>query len=120
MKSKSLILASILAISTTAFAQTTVPADKAAPGGPAASRPAPPPGGPHGGPGGPRGPHEDGKSWTRAEAMAKAGQHFDRIDTNKDGVVSPEERKAAHEQMRAMHEKRAGYKSGADETQKAR
>lgn len=116
MKSKSLVLASILAISTAAFAQTTVPAEKAAPGAPSASRPAPPP---HG-PGGPRGPHDEGKSWTRAEALAKAGEHFDRADTNKDGVVSPDERKAAHEKMRAMHEQRKGGKPGEMEAQKAR
>lgn len=116
MKSKSLVLASILAISTAAFAQAPMPAEKAAPGGPAASRPAPPP---HG-PGGPRGPHDEGKSWTRAEALAKASEHFDRADTNKDGVVTPEERKAAHEKMRAMHEKRMGGKPGAEENMKAR
>lgn len=36
-----------------------------------------------------------------AEAIALPMAHFERADTNKDGTISPEERKAAHEKMRA-------------------
>lgn len=36
-----------------------------------------------------------------AEALAVPMAHFDKVDTNKDGTISPEERKAAHEKMRA-------------------
>jgi Ca2+-binding EF-hand superfamily protein len=36
-----------------------------------------------------------------AEALAMPMAHFDKADTNKDGTISPEERKAAHEKMRA-------------------
>ena len=49
-----------------------------------------------------------------------ASAAFDRADTNHDGVVSPDERKAAHEKMRAMHEQRKGGKPGEMEAQKAR
>lgn len=76
MKKMSLAFASILAVSTAAFAQTPPPA----------------------GPGGPDG--REMKSITRAEALAKAGAHFDKIDTNKDGVIDAAERKAAHENRR--------------------
>jgi Ca2+-binding EF-hand superfamily protein len=37
-----------------------------------------------------------------AEAQQLALQHFDRADLNHDGVVSPEERKQAHQLMRAQ------------------
>lgn len=36
-----------------------------------------------------------------AEALAMPMAHFDKADANKDGTISPEERKAAHEKMRA-------------------
>lgn len=36
-----------------------------------------------------------------AEAIALPMAHFDKADANKDGTISPEERKAAHEKMRA-------------------
>lgn len=36
-----------------------------------------------------------------AEALAKPMAHFDKVDANKDGTITPEERKAAHEKMRA-------------------
>lgn len=105
MKSTALIFASILAVSTAAFAQAPSTAEHAAPGThPRAERPH------HGG--GDHGPREGGKSWTRADAMARAGEHFDRVDTNKDGVVDPTERKAAHQKMRAMHEQRKAGKPG--------
>jgi Ca2+-binding EF-hand superfamily protein len=45
---------------------------------------------------------------TREEFTAAAASHFDKIDANKDGSVSPEERKAAHEKMRAMMQARKG------------
>ena len=37
-----------------------------------------------------------------AEALAKPMARFDMADANKDGTITPEERKAAHEKMRAM------------------
>lgn len=36
-----------------------------------------------------------------AEALVKPMAHFDKVDANKDGTITPEERKAAHEKMRA-------------------
>ncbi len=36
-----------------------------------------------------------------AEAIALPMAHFEKADANKDGAISPEERKAAHEKMRA-------------------
>ncbi len=45
----------------------------------------------------------DGKI-SKAEAQANAPrlfEHFDQIDTNKDGFITPEEMKAAHEARRA-------------------
>ena len=36
-----------------------------------------------------------------AEALARSMAHFDKVDANKDGTITPEERKAAHEKMRA-------------------
>ena len=36
-----------------------------------------------------------------AEAIALPMAHFEKADANKDGTISPEERKAAHEKMRA-------------------
>jgi Ca2+-binding EF-hand superfamily protein len=41
----------------------------------------------------------DGKV-TLAEARARPLEHFDRVDTNKDGTLSPEERRATRKKMR--------------------
>lgn len=38
-----------------------------------------------------------------AEAQAAALAHFDRADLNRDGSLTPEERRQARQQMRAMH-----------------
>lgn len=46
--------------------------------------------------------NKDGKV-TLAEAQTMALQHFDRADANRDGKVTPEERKALHQSMRAEH-----------------
>ena len=43
-----------------------------------------------------------------AEALAMPMAHFDKADTNKDGTISPEERKAAHEKMRAERHAKHG------------
>ena len=87
MKSKSLIIASILAISTTAFAASHA-------GAPMAGTEK-------------AGKHADaGKPMTRSDVLAKASARFDRMDTNKDGVLTHEERKAEHDKMRAKHEER--------------
>jgi hypothetical protein len=43
--------------------------------------------------------------------------HFDAMDTNHDGQISPEERKAAHEKMRSemqAHMRDRGGKMGGD------
>lgn len=37
---------------------------------------------------------------TRAEALAAADKHFDRLDADRDGTVTPEETRAAREAMR--------------------
>lgn len=50
---------------------------------------------------------------TRAEWMAAADAHFAKMDTNGDGTVTPDERKAAHEAMRAMMKDRQGEQGGA-------
>lgn len=74
----------------------------------------------HGGKGGMRGMGGRGDLFTRAdanndgkvtlaEALTKPTEHFKMMDANKDGTVTPEERKAAHEKMRAEWKaKRAG------------
>lgn len=49
---------------------------------------------------------KDGKV-SLAEAQAAAVSHFDMMDTNRDGQVTPEERRGAHEKMRAMHAPKA-------------
>jgi hypothetical protein len=71
--SKSLALVLALSLSGAAFAQT-------------------PPSGPADGP--PRDPWGDGDV-TRAESLAKAGEMFDHIDTNHDGVIREAEEEAA-------------------------
>ena len=40
---------------------------------------------------------------TLAEMTARALEHFDRVDANKDGTITGEERKAAHQAMREKH-----------------
>ena len=40
---------------------------------------------------------------TLAEAEAMALQHFDKMDTNRDGQVTPEERRAGRPMMMKMH-----------------
>ncbi len=48
------------------------------------------------------------RSITRAEFVAAALQRFDGMDGNKDGKVTPEERRAAHDRMRAERKDRKG------------
>jgi hypothetical protein len=40
------------------------------------------------------------KDITRADFLAKAGERFDRVDTNKDGVLAKDERRAERQLMR--------------------
>lgn len=49
----------------------------------------------------------DGKI-TLAEAQEAAVRHFDMMDANRDGTVTPEERRGAMQKMRAMHAPKAG------------
>lgn len=59
------------------------------------------PRGKHGGPGGwGRGDGDRAKSVTQAEFVAAALARFDRMDVNKDGKVTAEERQAARQAMR--------------------
>jgi len=51
--------------------------------------------------------NKDGKL-TLAEMQARPLQWFDSIDTNKDGTISPEERKAAFDKMRQTRMERRG------------
>jgi len=53
------------------------------------------------------------RSVTRAEFVAAALQRFDAADTNKDGKVTPEERRAAHDKMRAEWQARKGERGEA-------
>lgn len=58
-------------------------------------------------------PHGDwaNKSVSREQVMQHAGKRFERMDTNHDGMMSPEERRAGIEQMREkMHERMAQRK----------
>jgi Ca2+-binding EF-hand superfamily protein len=48
---------------------------------------------------------------TKAEFTAAALQRFDAMDTNKDGQVTPEERQAAREQMRAKWQQMRAQRS---------
>jgi Ca2+-binding EF-hand superfamily protein len=48
---------------------------------------------------------------TTAEFTAAALQRFDAMDTNKDGQVTPEERQAAREQMRAKWQQMRAQRS---------
>jgi hypothetical protein len=46
---------------------------------------------------------------SRDEFVAAALQRFDRMDANKDGTVTPDERQAAHADMRQhMHDRMGG------------
>lgn len=47
-----------------------------------------------------QGPAFHHKDVTRAEALAKAAERFDRVDTNKDGVLTKDERRAMRHKMR--------------------
>lgn len=82
-------------------------------GGPDGMMPPPPPGGPEGGKrverirmimagrDGTMMADGDGKGIVIADAVKRALERFDAVDTNKDGVISPEERKASREAWRA-------------------
>lgn len=50
---------------------------------------------------------------TRAEAEAQAGKAFDRLDTNKDGVIDDAELKAHSDRMKARLAKRGGDEAKA-------
>ncbi len=50
--------------------------------------------------------NNDGKV-SLAEAQAAAVARFDRLDLNRDGTITPEERRQAHEKMRAMRAPKA-------------
>jgi Ca2+-binding EF-hand superfamily protein len=45
---------------------------------------------------------------TRAEYDTAVKAHFDKVDKNHDGKITPDERKAARDAMRAMHQDRMG------------
>lgn len=45
---------------------------------------------------------------TRAEYDTAVKAHFDKVDANHDGKITPDERKAARDAMRAMHQGRMG------------
>ena len=131
--SKKLFAAILMAATVTGAMAQPAPAPTAKPapgahiGGPAG---APPglkvtPGGPPGGPGmhGPR----DFKPVTRAEAIKRATDQFDRMDRNKDGTVTGDEIEAMQKEMRAKFEAqqaKAGaagaVKPGAPETKPAK
>jgi EF hand len=53
---------------------------------------------------------------TKAEFLKLAEAHFDKMDTNHDGVVSLEERKAWHQQMRAKHKEMRANRASAPAT----
>jgi len=52
-----------------------------------------------------RGDHRGGKGreWTQAQFRERALQRFDRVDSNRDGRIDPQEREAARLLMRARH-----------------
>ena len=53
------------------------------------------------------------KTITKAEFLAKHSEMFDKMDANKDGKLSKEERQAAHQKMRGMMGgKRGGHAMG--------
>lgn len=49
---------------------------------------------------------------TRAEHAKRADEHFTKMDTNADGTLSKDERKAAHEKMREHRQERHKNKQG--------
>lgn len=53
---------------------------------------------------------------TKAEFLKLAETHFNKMDTNHDGVVSLEERKAWHKQMRAKHAEMRANRASAPAT----
>lgn len=53
--------------------------------------------------------NKDGKV-SLAEAQAQPLAMFDKVDTNHDGTISPEERKSAHDAMRAKWQDRRGHR----------
>lgn len=55
------------------------------------------------------------RSITRSEFVAAALQRFDAIDTDKDGKVTPQERRAAHDRMRAEWQARKGERGRTPE-----
>ncbi|WP_286772829.1 EF-hand domain-containing protein [Sphingomonas sp. 66-10] len=63
-------------------------------------------------------PHERmrDRTVTREEALTRADRMFDAIDTNHDGKITPDERKAAHEKMRERWQARHAEQTapGAD------
>lgn len=79
MNHKNLVLAALLAVTTSAFAESM--------------------------PERPDGP-EGKKDVTRAEFLERAGEHFQKADSNGDGVLSVAERKAAREARREKREAR--------------
>jgi hypothetical protein len=60
----------------------------------------------------PRVPTEAENVVMRADVLARAAKRFDAIDTNKDGVLSADERRAAHAERRAAHAERRGPPPG--------
>jgi hypothetical protein len=94
-----LALVAILSAST-AFAQA-----------PATHRPAPP------NQAQPNGPQ---KGMTRAEVLARAAERFDATDTNKDGVLTPDEMRAAREQSPNFRNGPRGPQAGGPEGIQAR
>jgi hypothetical protein len=50
---------------------------------------------------------------TKADFLKRMEGRFDQMDTNKDGVLSEAERKAAHDMMRERREQRKADKASA-------
>lgn len=53
---------------------------------------------------------------TRAEFTKHADERFTKMDTNADGTLSPEERKAAHQKMREHRHDRKEGRTGVEKT----
>jgi hypothetical protein len=45
------------------------------------------------------GAHQERQPLTKQEFLKNANEHFDSMDTNKDGIISPDEMHSFHEQM---------------------
>lgn len=56
---------------------------------------------------------------TRAEFTKHADERFTRMDTNADGTLSPEERKAAHQKFREHRRDRKEHRPGGDKPKAA-